>query len=380
VDFRRAALHVGGLLGPFGGGVAAPMLPQLAQSLHLSLGAAGWAITTYFVPFAAVQLVSGTLGERWGRRRTTRAAFLTYAVASVLCAIAPGAALFFTGRILQGVANAFTTPLLVAGLAELAGPALLPRTLGVFAASQAAGQSLAPLVGALSLPVGWRWAYVLPALVAVALALVPPRGEARPKADAPRFRPLITGRMGVISAAGFATYAAGAGLPFLVSLYAERRLAVSSTVLGLVLVGFGAAAILLAPYWGVVSGRIGPPLAAAAGLAGCGVFVALIPWTGSVVALTVTWAVAGGLLALATVGVQSLAAAEVPGNRGGAVSVVSAFRFAGGAVAPLIWLPLYPAASSSAVLVFTLAGIVALLGAAAALTLRRTRTPASEPA
>ncbi|MFI6076284.1 MFS transporter [Actinoplanes sp. NPDC051343] len=376
MEIRRAALHVGGLLGPFGGGVAAPMLPQLAQSLHLSLGAAGWAITTYFVPFAVVQLVSGTLGERWGRRRTTRAAFLTYAVAGVLCAVAPGAALFFTGRILQGVANAFTTPLLVAGLAEAAGPVLLSRTLGVFAASQAAGQSLAPLVGALSLPVGWRWAYVLPALVAAALALVPPPGEARPKADAPRFRPLITRRMAVISAAGFATYAAGAGLPFLVSLYAERRLAVSSTVLGLILVGFGVAAILLAPYWGVVSGRIGPPLAAAAGLAGCGVFVALVPWTGSVIALTATWTVAGGLLALATVAVQSLAATEVPGNRGGAVSVVSAFRFAGGAVAPLIWLPLYPRADSSAVPAFTFAGVVALLGAAAALALRR-RTAAA---
>jgi MFS family permease len=56
---------VGGLLGR---GVVAPMLPQLAQSLHLSLGAAGWAITTHFVPFAVMQLVSGTLGERWGRR------------------------------------------------------------------------------------------------------------------------------------------------------------------------------------------------------------------------------------------------------------------------------------------------------------------------
>lgn len=371
---RRVALHVGGLLGPFGGGVAAPMLPQLAGSLHLTLGAAGWAITTYFVPFAAVQLVSGTLGERWGRRRTTRAAFLAYAVASVLCAIAPGAALFFAGRVLQGVANAFTTPLLVAGLAEAAGPAMLPRTLGVFAASQAAGQSLAPLVGALSIPVGWRWAYVLPALVAVALALIPPPGEPRPKAGAPRFGPLITGRMAVISAAGFTTYLAGAGLPFLVSLYAERRLGVSSTVLGLVLVGFGVAAIVLAPFWGVVSGRIGAPVAAAAGLTGCGVFVALIGCTGSVAALATAWTAAGGLLALATVGVQSLAAAEVPGNRGGAVSVVSAFRFAGGAVAPLIWLPLYTGSRSSAELVFGLAGAVALLGAVAALTLRRATT------
>jgi MFS family permease len=123
----------------------------------------------------------------------------------------------------------------------------------------------------------------------------------------------------------------------------------------------------------VVSDRIGAAKASAAGLTGCGVFVALIPWSGGVLSLAATWSAAGGLLALATVGVQSLAAAEVPGNRGGAVSVVSAFRFAGGAVAPLIWLPLYPAAHSSAVPVFTLAGALALAGAGAALTLRRVR-------
>jgi predicted MFS family arabinose efflux permease len=104
---------------------------------------------------------------------------------------------------------------------------------------------------------------------------------------------------------GFTTYAAGAGLPFLVSLYAERRFGVSSTVLGLVLVGFGVAAIILAPFWGVVSGRIGSPFAGAIGLIGCGVVVALIP---------------------------------------------------------------------SPTTAFTLAGVLALLGAAAALTLRRTGT------
>jgi len=33
----------------------------------------------------------------------------------------------------------------------------------------------------------------------------------------------------------------------------------------------------------------------------------------------------------------------VPGNRAGGTSVVSAFKFAGNAVAPVMWLPLYHA-------------------------------------
>jgi MFS family permease len=40
-------------------------------------------------------------------------------------------------------------------------------------------------------------------------------------------------------------------------------------------------------------------------------------------------------------GVNTMAVEAVPGNRAGATSLVSAFKFAGSACAPLFWLPLY---------------------------------------
>ena len=42
-------------------------------------------------------------------------------------------------------------------------------------------------------------------------------------------------------------------------------------------------------------------------------------------------------------GINVLAVEAVPGNRAGGTSVVSAFKFAGNAAAPLMWLPLYHA-------------------------------------
>ena len=76
-----------------------------------------WAITAYLVPFAALQLVSGTIGERLGITRTVRSAYVAYAALSVLAAFAPSIEVFIGARALQGAANAFLTPLLLAALA-----------------------------------------------------------------------------------------------------------------------------------------------------------------------------------------------------------------------------------------------------------------------
>ena len=76
-----------------------------------------WAITAYLVPFAALQLVSGTIGERVGIARTVRVAYVAYAALSVLAAFAPSIEVFVAARALQGAANAFLTPLLLAAVA-----------------------------------------------------------------------------------------------------------------------------------------------------------------------------------------------------------------------------------------------------------------------
>jgi hypothetical protein len=57
----------------------------------------------------------------------------------------------------------------------------------------------------------------------------------------------------------------------------------------------------------------------------------------------------------------------VPSNRAGGTSVVSAFKFAGNAAAPVMWLPLYHA---DVRLGFLGAGVMASLAGALVLPLR----------
>jgi MFS family permease len=363
-----SAVYVGGLLGPFGGGVVAPMLPQVAGSVHASTGAVAGSITAYFVPFAAIQLVSGTFGERWGRRRAVRIAYLGYALGSVACALAPTLGVLLAARAVQGAANAFTTPLLLAGLADLVPAERLSRAVGVYASCQAAGQSFAPLVGGLAAATSWRLGFVVVAVVAGLLAFAPPPGAPRSGTAAPPWRPLLGRDMGLLSVGAFLSYFGAMALPFLVALHLGEHLAVSPEATGAVLLGFGVAGLLLGSVWGRVTDRFGARGCGAVGAVLTGLFVALVGATGSTPVLAVYWTLAGAAAALLTVALQNLTVRAVPGNRGGALSVVAAFRFAGAAVAPAAWIPLYQANPR---LAFAAAGASLLVAVPALAALRR---------
>src|SRR6201994_978917 len=110
---RTLPLYIGGFLGPFGGGVVAVLVPQLRDAFDATTEGVAASIPAYLVPFAALQLVSGTIGERLGRRRVVRTGYVVYAAFSVLAGLAPGIGLFLVTRALQGATNAFLTPLLL---------------------------------------------------------------------------------------------------------------------------------------------------------------------------------------------------------------------------------------------------------------------------
>jgi MFS family permease len=345
VALRRAALYLGAFLGPFGGGLTAAMLPELGADFGVPTATASVSITAYLLPFAGVMLVSGTLGDRWGRGRTVVAGYALYVVASLACVLAVSWPVFLAGRALQGVANAFTTPVLLAALAAAVEPDRLGRALGWFGSLQAAGQTSAPLVGGLGAEVDWRLAFGGAAAVALLLAVVGiPSGESRGHAgERPRLRSAWTGpvlRLGLVAGLGWGCLA---GLNFLLALRLEEFFGLGAGPRGLVLTALGIAGILTARLIGGAVDRVGPRRCVLTGAIGGGVLVALIgavPVLGVVVAL---WALGGICSQLILVGVNALVLGSGRPNSGGAVSVVQAVRFAGTAASPVVVTPVYHA-------------------------------------
>lgn len=359
-------LYVGAFLGPFGGGVVAVLVPQLREAFDASTAQIALSVPAYLVPFAALQLVSGTIGERWGRRRVVRTAYLIYAVVMAASALAPDIGSFLVARALAGAANAFTTPLLLAGLADVSGRAL-GRAVGTFSAVQTAAVASAPLCGGLLGALTWRLAFIAPAAVAVALAFVPPRDG--PGGGEPvTLRSVVTKQVGLLSGAAFAGYAGAAGIGFLVALLAADEFGVGSVGRGLLLCGFGVAGGLLGRTAGAAVDRFGRVPMVVAGSIASAILVAAVGVAPGPFAVAAVWTLAGAGSALVWAGLNTLAVEAVPSNRAGGTSVIGAFKFGGSAIAPLLWLPLFHA---DVRLGFIGAGCMTALAAAFVLPLPR---------
>ncbi|WP_147261780.1 MFS transporter [Pseudonocardia hierapolitana] len=343
----RAGLYAGAFLGPFGAGITVAMLPELGSSYGVSPGTASLSVTAYFLPFAAVMLFSGTLGERWGRRRTVVVGYAGYVLASLACVLASTFALFLAARALQGVANAFTTPLLLSALGAAAPGNRLGRALGWFGSLQAAGQTSAPLLGGIAAEVDWRFAFGGVAVVAAALALL---GIPAEKADdgarrerlatalRAALRPEVL-RIGATAALGWGCLT---GLSFMVALRLEEGFGIGAGPRGLVLTAAGIAGLLTAPLIGGRVDRIGRRRSVLIG-AGCGALVVVgVGTLPGVWMVALAWAAGGVATQLLLVGVNALVLGSAR-NRGGSVSVVQSLRFGGAALSPVAFTPLYHA-------------------------------------
>jgi predicted MFS family arabinose efflux permease len=367
----RGGLYAGGFLGPFGGGVTASMLPELGGDFTVSTSAASHTITAYFVPFAALMLFSGTLGARWGQRRTVLGAYLVSVAGSTLCAVATAFPVLLVGRGVQGVANSFTTPLLLATIAATTPRARLSRSLGLFASLQAAGQTSGPLVGGLAAEATWRLAFVGVGVAALLLALVglpdmPDRGTAEPVRLRSAWRPEVLRA----AAAAFVGWGCLGGLTFLVAFRADDGFGLSSGARGLLLTAFGVVGIVTAGLVGRIVERVGGRRGTMIGMAAGAVPVALIGVAPSVAMVGVLWAFAGFCVQFVQVGLNTLVLKSET-NPAGAVSVMQAFRFIGASAAPIMFTPVYHV---SPALGFLLPALLLVVTAPAALLSRRYAT------
>ena len=86
LTWRTLPFLVGGFLGPFGTMVVISIYPELRNAFDASTAAVTWSFSGYLFAMAVCLLVSGTIGERYGRRRVTRITFWVYALASIVAA------------------------------------------------------------------------------------------------------------------------------------------------------------------------------------------------------------------------------------------------------------------------------------------------------
>ncbi|WP_055588271.1 MFS transporter [Peterkaempfera griseoplana] len=154
-------------------------LPTLGADLHASLAALQWTVNGYTLTLAALILLGGSLGDRFGRRRIFMVGTVWFAVASLLCGLAPAPGLLIAARALQGAGGALLTPGSLALIQASFAKQDRPRAIGVWSGLGGVAGALGPLLGGwLVDAVSWRWVFFInvplaAAVVAIAATRVP---------------------------------------------------------------------------------------------------------------------------------------------------------------------------------------------------------------
>jgi MFS transporter, DHA2 family, methylenomycin A resistance protein len=147
-------------------------LKSIASDLKAGVSEMQWVIDAYNVVYATLLLTGGTLGDIYGRRRIFLLGITLFTGGTIVCALAPNAAILIVGRALSGLGAAFTLPMSLV-LLTLAYPRREERAhaLGIWASCNGLAFIIGPTFGGwLVDSVGWRSIFYM-SLPACAAAL-----------------------------------------------------------------------------------------------------------------------------------------------------------------------------------------------------------------
>ncbi len=145
---RIALLYAIGVLAAGQLGIVPPLVPELQRDLGLSLAGAGTAVSVITLVGAVLGLPAGGWSQRIGHARALAIGLAIMAVAAALCAAANDAATLLAGRTLAGIGYLLVVvagPSLMAATAE---PRHQPMTLSLWGTFVPTGIALAGLVAA----------------------------------------------------------------------------------------------------------------------------------------------------------------------------------------------------------------------------------------
>lgn len=180
-------------------------LPAVDADLDAGVAGLQWTVNAYTLALAALILVRGSLGDRWGRRRVFVVGVVWFGVASVLCAVAPTIELLVAARGLQGVGGALLTPGSLAIISASIHPDDRGRAIGLWSGLAGVTTALGPLVGGTLVDaVGWRSVFWVNVPMAVAVVWVTARHV--PESRGAQGRLDVEGAALTVGTLGFLTY------------------------------------------------------------------------------------------------------------------------------------------------------------------------------
>src|SRR2546423_6785307 len=148
-------------------------LPALQTSLNATVADVQWVVEAYTLFLAALLLLGGSLGDRFGRKKIYAIGVILFALASIWCGLAPSIYQLIIARAAQGVGGALLVPGSLAIISATFSEDERGQAIGTWSGATAITTALGPLIGGWLIEhVSWRAVFFLNLPLAFAVLLL----------------------------------------------------------------------------------------------------------------------------------------------------------------------------------------------------------------
>jgi len=212
-------------------------LPSIGASLHASVNGLQWTVDAYTLVIACLLVLSGSLADRFGRKRVFQIGLSLFSLSSLLCGLAPSIGWLIGFRALQAVGGSMLNPVAMSIIVNVfRDRQQRARAVAVWGSAIGISVAAGPILGGvLVTAIGWRsvfWVNVPICVAAVVLAqrFVPESKADRARANDPPGQALIIILFASIIAATIEGPRQGWGSLPIVGLYVLAALAVTGVL------------------------------------------------------------------------------------------------------------------------------------------------------
>jgi DHA2 family metal-tetracycline-proton antiporter-like MFS transporter/DHA2 family florfenicol/chloramphenicol resistance protein-like MFS transporter len=146
------------------------LLPEMKEVFGASSAGISWVITAYSLMYAIGIPLVGRLSDIVGSRTLFVAGLAGFATGTVISATAPSLAVLIIGRLIQGAGGAAIPAMALVLIARTVPEERRGQAMGVMGSAVGAGSAIGPFAGGyLGELVGWRWLFIVPFVVSMAL-------------------------------------------------------------------------------------------------------------------------------------------------------------------------------------------------------------------
>ncbi len=147
-------------------------LPSIGRDLGADFRTLQWIVNAYTLTLAALILLAGALGDHFGRRRIFLVGVVWFAIASLLCGLAPTAEVLVVARALQGIGGALLTPGSLAIISSTFAAEHRARAVGAWSGLGGVAAAIGPFAGGWLVALNWRAVFLVNLPVAVFIVVV----------------------------------------------------------------------------------------------------------------------------------------------------------------------------------------------------------------